>query len=132
MGAFNTTLGYTTINNEWEILTDKELAKHDLLMVLYTRRGECDWDPNFGTSIMDKIFSPKTSALKADIIDEITKVFDDDPRLELNSINTSDLPNGWVFYCEISYLEGVPENWNFSITEEGIRVESQGYYPLGA
>ena len=132
MGAFNTTLGYTTVNNEWDSLTDKELAKHDLLMVLYTRKGEYDWDPSFGTTIFDKIFMPKSEALKVDIIDEIKTVFNNEPRLTLNNIETSDLPNGWVFYCEISYLEGIPEEWNFSITEDGIRVESTGNYPLGA
>ena len=61
MAYFNTTLGYTTQNGEWEILTDKELAKHDLLMLLHTRKGECDWDPSLGTTILDKMFRPKTS-----------------------------------------------------------------------
>ena len=64
MAYFNTTLGYTTQNGEWEILTDKELAKHDLLMLLHTRKGECDWDPSLGTTILDKMFRPKTEALK--------------------------------------------------------------------
>lgn len=102
--AFNTTLGYTTINNEWEVLTDKELAKHDLLMVLYTRKGECDWNPEFGTTILDKMFQPKTEQLRLDIIDELTTIFDNDPRLSLNNIDTEPLDKGWIFYCEISYL----------------------------
>lgn len=129
--AFNTTLGYTTINNEWEVLTDKELAKHDLLMVLYTRKGECDWNPEFGTTILDKMFQPKTEQLRLDIIDELTIIFDNDPRLSLNNIDTEPLDKGWIFYCEISYLNGVPEEWEITITEEGISTPSTGVYPLG-
>lgn len=129
--AFNTTLGYTTINNEWEVLTDKELAKHDLLMVLYTRKGECDWNPEFGTTILDKMFQPKTEQLRLDIIDELTTIFDNDQRLSLNNIDTEPLDKGWIFYCEISYLNGVPEEWEITITEEGISTPSTGVYPLG-
>ena len=128
--AFNTTLGYTTINNEWETLTDKELAKHDLLMNLYTRKGECDWNPEFGTTILDKMFQPKTEQLRLDIINELTTVFENEPRLTLNNIDTEPLDKGWIFYCEISYLNGVPEDWDITITENGISSSSEGNYPL--
>lgn len=128
--AFNTTLGYTTINDEWETLTDKELAKHDLLMNLYTKKGECDWNPEFGTTILDKMFQPKTEQLRLDIIDELTTVFENEPRLTLNNIDTEPLDKGWIFYCEISYLNGVPEDWDITITENGISSSSEGNYPL--
>lgn len=128
--AFNTTLGYTTINDEWETLTDKELAKHDLLINLYTRKGECDWNPEFGTTILDKMFQPKTEQLRLDIIDELTTVFENEPRLTLNNIDTEPLDKGWIFYCEISYLNGVPEDWDITITENGISSSSEGNYPL--
>lgn len=130
--SFNTTLGYTTIDNNWDILTNKELAKHDLLMNLYTHKGECDWNPSFGTTILDKMFQPKTEQLKNDIIDEISTVFENDPRLTLNNIDTKPLDKGWIFNCEISYLNGVPENWDIQITEDGISDYSVGTYPLGA
>lgn len=129
--AFMTTLGYTTVNNEWETLTDKELAKHDLLMIMHTRKGECDWNPSFGTTILDKMFRPKTEQLRLDILEEIHQVFDYDPRLQLNTINTEPLDKGWIFYCEISYMNGLPEEWNFSITEDGVKELSTGSYPLG-
>jgi hypothetical protein len=34
--------GCTTLNNKWEILSDKDIAKHDLLMFIYTNKGDCD------------------------------------------------------------------------------------------
>ena len=132
MASFNTTLGYTTLNGNFDILTDKELAKHDLLLCLETRRGECDWDPKFGTTILDKMFRPKTESQKADIIDEIQEVFENDPRLTLNNIEAEDVDKSWIFYCEISYLNGTPEDWNLSVSQDGIKVVSTGTYPLGA
>ena len=60
--------GYTTINNKFEVLTDKEIVKHDLLMYIYTNKGDCDWNPNLGTSIMKKIFQLKNDELKLEIV----------------------------------------------------------------
>jgi phage baseplate assembly protein W len=131
MAYIGTTLGYTTVNDSWETLTDKELAIHDLLMVLHTRRGECDWDPDFGASILDKMFRPKTDQLKIDIMNEISDAFNNDPRLTLNILNALDIDNGWIFYCEISYLDGIPENWSISVTKDEITAISNGTFPLG-
>ena len=66
-----TITGYTTINDEWGILIDKDLAKHDLLLRIYTTKGECDWDPNFGTTIKNKLFQPKTIQVRNDIQNEL-------------------------------------------------------------
>lgn len=128
--ALSDTLGYSTINNRWETLTNKELVKHDLLLNLYTRRGECDWNQSIGTTIMDKIFQPKTEQLRLDILTELREVFELDPRLELVDIQTTSLDKGWSFNCIISYMGGTPENWEIGITEDGVRDVSNGYFPL--
>ena len=131
MASFNTTLGYTTQNNEWEILTDKELAKHDLLMVLYTRKGECDWDPNFGTTIQDQIFQLKDSEVKNTIIDELKQIIDNSPFVALQDITTEELEKGWIFNLVISYMGEVPEEWKIPITEETVKeFKSTGQFPL--
>lgn len=131
MGLFKV-LGYTTRNNVWETLTDSELAKHDILIQLQTHKGECDWDPNFGTTIMDKMFQPKTVELKKDIMEEIESTIDSDPRFSLNDIQAEEVEKGWIFLCSVSYLDGVPEEWTISITEDGIKEYLSGEsYPLG-
>lgn len=127
---FNDTLGYTTINNKWETLLNKELVMHDLLLNLYTRKGECDWNQSFGTEIMDKIFQPKTEQLRLDILADIQNVFDNEPRIQLVDIQTTSIEKGWIFNCQISYLNGTPEEWQFSISEDGVKYLSNGYYPL--
>ena len=66
--------GYTTQNDKWEVLQDKELVKHDLLMEIYTQKGECDWDPEFGSTILSRIFQYKNNAVKSTIIEELTNI----------------------------------------------------------
>ena len=123
-----TNLGYTTIGNNWGYMTNKEIAKHDLLLNLNITTGECDWEPLLGTSIKKKIFDKKTVANKEEIVAEIQRVFNNDPRFVLNSISSVDLEKGWIFYCSISYLGGTPEEWVFSVTREG--KASVGKFPV--
>lgn len=110
-------LGYTTINNKWETLSGKECAKHDLLLELYTRKGECDWDTNFGTTILDRIFQLKTINVKNEITAEIQDLINRNPLFQLVDLSTTDLEDGWIFNLSISYLGGVPESWQIPITE---------------
>lgn len=127
---YNDTLGFTTINNKWETLLNLDLVKHDLLLNLYTRKGECDWDQSFGTEILDKIFQPKTEQLRLDILTDIQNVFDNEPRVQLVDIQSTSVEKGWVFDCEISYLNGTPEEWQISVTEDVAEYVSNGYFPL--
>ena len=126
-----TITGYTTINDEWEILIDKELAKHDLLIRIYTTKGECDWNPNFGTTIRNRLFQPKTIQVRNDIQDELIETFQEEPRFTLLDINPIDMEKGWVFDRTVSYLDGLPESWNLDITLEKFNNPSTGVYPLG-
>lgn len=128
---FVTNLGYTTVNNKWETLTDKELAKHDLLLNLYTDQGECDWDPTFGVLIHKKLFQPKTKALRDEIQDELEHVFQEDLRFDLVNVDIEDIEKGWIFYCNVSYLGGTPEVWQLNFSQDEVGNPSNGYYPLG-
>lgn len=98
------TLGYTTSNNKWESLTNKDLLKHDLLLRIYTHKGECDWDQSLGSTIIDKIFQVKTEQLRLDILSELQEIFENEPRINLIDIQTTSIEKGWIFTCLISYL----------------------------
>lgn len=121
-------LGYTTQQNTWGYLTNKEIAKHDLLLNLNIDAGECDWQPLLGTSIKKKMFSKLTDTNKNEIISEIQRVFNEDLRFDLISLETLDIEKGWIFYCTVSYLGGTPEEWIFEINRDG--KASVGNYPL--
>jgi phage baseplate assembly protein W len=123
--------GYTTYNNKWEILQDKDILKHDILLELHTNKGECDWDPTFGTTIIDKIFQPKTDSIRSEIIAEIDSVINNCPHATLINLTTEELEDGWIFNLNISFFNNLPEGWSFSITEESVKeFISTGSIPL--
>ena len=86
--------GYTTQYGKFQVITDKDLVKHDLLMEIYTSKGDCDWDPNFGTTIQDQIFQLKNDEVKNTIIDELKQVVDNSPFLALQDISTEEIDKG--------------------------------------
>lgn len=123
--------GYTTQNNQFEVLTDKDLVKHDLMMEIYSEKGSMDWDPNFGTTIQDQIFQLKNDEVKNTIIDELKQVVDNSPFLALQDITTEELDKGWIFNLVVSYMGEVPEEWQVPITEETVKeFKSTGRFPL--
>lgn len=123
--------GYTTGNNKWERLVDKELIKHDLLMNLFIRKGECDWNPELGTTIDEKIFQIKTDDVRNDIIDEIRGVMSENKFISLQNIETQELENGWIFNLAITYLDKEEEIWSIPITEDTVKgYLSDGTFPL--
>ena len=123
--------GYTTGNNKFERLVDKELIKHDLLMNIFIRKGECDWNPELGTTIDEKIFQIKTDDVKNDIIDEIRGVINENTFITLQNIETQELDNGWIFNLTISYLDKEEEMWSIPITEDTVKgYLSNGTFPL--
>ena len=123
--------GYTTQNGEFEVLTDKDLVKHDLIMEIYSEKGSMDWDPNFGTTIQDQIFQLKNDEVKNIIIDELKQVVDNSPFLALQDITTEELDKGWIFNLVVSYMGEVPEEWQIPITEETVKeYKSTGKFPL--
>ena len=103
----------------------------DLLIRIYTTKGECDWNPNFGTTIRNRLFQPKTIQVRNDIQNELIETFQEEPRFTLLDINPIDMEKGGWFDCTVSYLDGLPESWNLDITLEKFNNPSTGVYPLG-
>lgn len=124
--------GCTTRNGKWETLTDKELVKHDLLMFIYTTKGECDWNPNLGTTIMKKIFQLKNDELKLEIMGELEAAVGSFPQLTLQEITANDIDKGWIFNIYISYADGETETLSLNISEDSAKAyKSTGEFPLG-
>lgn len=73
-------------------LTDSELVKRDLLNEFYTRRGERAMRPRFGSIIWDILMNPMEEGLEEQIREDVRKIIDRDPRVELldTSIATMD------------------------------------------
>lgn len=124
--------GYTTKNNKWQVMTDKELVKHDFMLLLFTKRGECDWDPTLGTTIQDQLFKYKTDLVKNNIIEEIEYAVERTHLIKLEGLNVTDVEKGWIFNLSIRYVEdNLPEDWSFAITDDTIETyKSTGKIPL--
>ena len=123
--------GFSTINDKFEVLIDKNIVKQDLLTEIYIEKGTCDWDLDLGTSIQKKIFQYKNESAKYDIIDDIKRVVEKNPYLQLLDIQTTELDKGWNFGVIVSYLGQEAEQWDIPITEESVQeFISNGTYPL--
>lgn len=123
--------GYTTQNNKWEILQDKDIVKHDLMLEIYTNKGECDWNPTFGSTILDQVFQYKNASVKSIIMEELRQIIDKNPFLTLQDITADELEKGWNFNLYVSYMGEVPEEWVVPLTEETAKeFISNGSMPL--
>ena len=72
--------------NKSFVLTDVELVKEDLRNHIFTRYGERIKSPLFGTRIPDLIYEPLDARVLSIIRDDLTKVFNYDPRVTLNDL----------------------------------------------
>ena len=88
-------------------LNDLELVKMDLLNHIFTRRGERVMMSNFGTQIPDLTFEPLDETTLEIIHDELTYVFNYDPRVEILELNViPDYDNNAVFAtARLFYVE---------------------------
>lgn len=98
--------GYSTINgkiNGKVRLTDAELIKQDLINHFNIRRGEKLMNPDFGTIIWDSLYEPFTEQLKSQIIEDVTRVANSDPRLQVESILVDQFDNGLILELRLLY-----------------------------
>jgi phage baseplate assembly protein W len=70
------------INN---ILQGKDLVIEDIMNEIMTRKGERIMLPNYGCIIHDLIFEPLTQETSAMVKEDLERIIDNDPRIELLS-----------------------------------------------
>ena len=63
-------------------LVDAELVKRDLLNTFYTKKGERVMRPNYGSIIWDLLMDPEDSVTNAEIVEDVKRIIDGDPRVE--------------------------------------------------
>ena len=69
-------------------IRDLELVKLDLLNHLFTKKGERVMMPAFGTVIPELVMEPLTDGVVDLVQEEVTRVINYDPRVELLTIQT--------------------------------------------
>ena len=93
-------------------INNLDLVKRDLLNHIFTSRGERVFMPNFGTRIPTMAFEPNDQESMDIITEDLTTVFNYDPRVNLLSLNVQSYPDNNViiaaatlFYIEFNVTD---------------------------
>lgn len=102
--------GFSTVNwisNKTVALTNIDLVKQDLLNHIWTIKGERVMMPNFGTRIPVLPFEQNDAITRQIITEDLTAVFNYDPRVKLLSLNIMSLPsnNAIIAVADLLYVE---------------------------
>jgi hypothetical protein len=102
--------GFSTLNwakSRTFKLTDIELVKRDLMIHIFTTKGERVMMPGFGTRIPMLAFEPNDEETRLTVETDLKTVFDYDPRVKLISLNVMCLPdnNAIIAIAELFYVE---------------------------
>ena len=87
--------------------TNLDCVNNDLMNHIYTEYYERPHMPSFGTRIPSLVFEPNDLQVRNIIKEDLTKVFNYDPRVTLNSLNVYALPdnNAIVAVANLNYIE---------------------------
>jgi phage baseplate assembly protein W len=105
-------IGFSTINKKKPpyTLTDFELVKVDLLNHFNTRKGERVMLPEFGTIIYNLLMDPLDDTTKNLIMEDATRIIDQEPRVQLDTMKLSELNSVVLLETQLTYLpNGVTE-----------------------
>jgi len=98
--------GFSTVDEESSnhVLHDIALIKQDIINHFHIRQGEKLSDPEFGTIIWDILFEPLTDVVKNAIVENVSRIINYDPRVQVNQITVDSYETGIQIECELAYL----------------------------
>ena len=98
--------GCSTVNpdNNSFALYDIGLIKQDIINNFHIRQGEKLSDPEFGTIIWDILFEPLTDPIKDAIVNNVSKIVNYDPRVQVDQITVDSYETGIQVDCTLVYL----------------------------
>jgi phage baseplate assembly protein W len=105
------------------VVTDAELVKRDLLNTFYTKKGERVMRPNYGSIIWDLLMDPEDTTTNSEIVDDVRRIVDADPRVEYLDTTIYTLDHTIRIEVELSFL---PFNNKDILYIEYIREISEG------
>jgi phage baseplate assembly protein W len=130
--------GFSTVGRDFEdvALYDYELVRADLLNHFNIRKGEKLENPEVGTIIWDSIFEPNTQATSDAIIADVQSIIEQEPRVELESVDVDYFEHGLqvtmsVLYRQLNVQEQLSLNFDetqsLSVTSSMSPTASAGY-----
>lgn len=122
-------IGFTSRNNKFQILKNKELALDNLLTQLNVEKGECDWAPSYGSGMRARMFNMKTETEKNEIIADLQTAFQDNGFNVLDGTAT-DIGKGWVFNFIVQYGNYPQEVVTITADRTQNKIFSEGFFDL--
>ena len=95
--------GFSSADNNREIIYDINLIRIDLLNHFNTRIGERVMYPNFGCIIWDLLFEPFTEIVKEEIVNNVREIIEFDSRVELTNLIVDTFEHGIIVQVEALY-----------------------------
>lgn len=97
--------GISTANpdNTNFVLYDIALIKQDIINHFHIRQGEKLSDPEFGTIIWDVLFEPLTDQIRDAITNNVTKIINYDPRVNVNQVIVDTYESGIQIEVSLVY-----------------------------
>jgi len=101
-----TYVGFSTVDPDADshVLYDIALIKQDIINHFHIRQGEKLSDPEFGTIVWDILFEPLTDEVRNAVINNVSKIINYDPRVNVNQIIVDSYEQGILIDCELVYL----------------------------
>lgn len=98
--------GYNTVDNIFGStrLTESQLVRRDILNHFNVNQGEAVMRPNFGTIIKSIVFEPLTPETQELIIDEVKRVVNSDPRVQMADMEIQEFYSGIQVAMTLNYV----------------------------
>lgn len=99
--------GFSTIDASKKFrLVDFDLVKQDLINHFNIKKGEKLMQPNFGSIIWNCLYEPLTPDIKAAISEDIRRIVNYDPRLQVDEVIVNEFDQGLQIQLDLTYLPG--------------------------
>jgi len=97
--------GFSTVNDSVDTfsLYDFELIKQDIMNHFHVRQGERLMQPSFGTIIWDILFEPMTDEVKAIVLQDVNRIINYDPRVEIQNASIGSYDSGIQIEFALNY-----------------------------
>lgn len=98
--------GYNTVENIFGStrLTESQLVRRDILNHFNVNQGEAVMRPNFGSIIKSIVFEPLTEETQDLIIDEVKRVVQSDPRVQMADMELQEFESGIQVAMTLNYV----------------------------
>jgi len=94
----------TTDNTRNTSRYDIDLIRQDVINSMNIRQGEKIYQPNVGTIVWDHLYEPLTDGLKQRLVQDVTRVIQQDPRVELEDVAIDSKEYGIMIIVTLKYI----------------------------